>query len=55
MVDLDYRHSVRLRTQDGLASGNEMGKRYVTKDGPLEVLVTKAGIGTLTVGDTLFW
>jgi hypothetical protein len=35
-----------------LAGGNEMGKRYVTEDGSLEVLVTKAGTGTLAVSDT---
>lgn len=51
MVDLDSDIQSDSAPQDGLASGNEMGKRYVTKDGPLEVLVTKAGIGTLTVGD----
>ncbi|GFG73954.1 hypothetical protein [Mycobacterium botniense] len=32
------------------ADGNLMGKRYVNDDGG-EVLVTKAGAGTLTVGD----
>ncbi len=34
-----------------LAHGALMGKRYVTADGA-EVLVTKAGKGTLTVGQT---
>lgn len=33
------------------ADGNVMGKRYIDADGA-EVLVTKSGIGTLTVGDT---
>jgi hypothetical protein len=33
------------------ADGNVMGKRYVNEDGG-EVLVTKAGAGTLTVGET---
>ena len=33
-----------------LSSGNVMGKRYVDGTGA-EVLVTKAGVGTLTVGD----
>jgi hypothetical protein len=30
--------------------GNVMGKRYVDESGA-EVLVTKAGVGTLTIGD----
>ncbi|OBK63231.1 hypothetical protein A5653_25210 [Mycobacterium colombiense] len=34
-----------------LCAGNVMGKRYVAESGA-EVLVTKAGVGTLTVGDT---
>lgn len=33
------------------AGGNTMGKRYVDEDGA-EVLVTKAGAGTLTIGTT---
>jgi hypothetical protein len=33
------------------AEGSLMGKRYVNDDGG-EVLVTKAGAGTLTVGET---
>jgi hypothetical protein len=34
-----------------LADGNQMGKRYVDETGA-EVLVTKAGAGTLTIGET---
>ncbi|WP_063058831.1 hypothetical protein [Nocardia sienata] len=37
--------------QEGFADGNLIGKRYVDADGA-EVLVTKAGAGTLSVGDT---
>ncbi|BCO38180.1 hypothetical protein BMW24_009395 [Mycobacterium heckeshornense] len=33
------------------ADGNVMGKRYVDDNGA-EVLVTKAGAGTLTIGET---
>jgi hypothetical protein len=33
------------------AEGNVMGKRYVDENGA-EVLVTKAGAGTLTIGET---
>jgi hypothetical protein len=36
---------------DSLADGNLMGKRYVD-DAGAEVLVTKAGKGTLSVGTT---
>src|SRR2546426_10683787 len=34
------------------AEGNVMGKRYVDESGA-EVLVTKAGAGTLTIGQTV--
>lgn len=37
--------------QEGFADGNVIGKRYVD-DGGAEVLVTKAGAGTLSVGST---
>jgi hypothetical protein len=36
---------------DSLANGNLMGKRYVDEGGA-EVLVTKAGKGTLSIGST---
>ncbi|KRE30648.1 hypothetical protein ASG82_24240 [Mycobacterium sp. Soil538] len=38
-----------LSLDEGLADGNLMGKRYVD-DGGAEVLVTKAGKGTLSIG-----
>jgi len=34
------------------SDGTLMGKRYVDDDGEAEVLVTKPGTGTLTIGDT---
>ncbi|WP_328392630.1 hypothetical protein [Nocardia sp. NBC_00416] len=37
--------------QEGFTDGNLIGKRYVD-DGGAEVLVTKAGAGTLSVGTT---
>lgn len=44
--------TVRDATLDpAFADGNVMGKRYVDDTGA-EVLVTKAGAGTLSVGDT---
>jgi hypothetical protein len=51
MVDLDSDAQPDSAPEDGLAGGNEMGKRYTTEDGSLEVLVTKAGAGTLAAGD----
>ena len=35
---------------DGLANGSELGKRYTDAGGELEILVTKAGSGTLANG-----
>lgn len=40
-----------LSLDDSLADGNLMGKRYVD-DGGAEVLVTKAGKGTISIGST---
>jgi hypothetical protein len=40
-----------LSLDDELSDGNLMGKRYVD-DGGAEVLVTKAGKGTLSIGST---
>src|SRR5215213_9548452 len=40
-----------LTLDEALADGNLMGKRYVDANGA-EVLVTKAGRGTLSVGST---
>jgi hypothetical protein len=51
MVPIGEEASSDLTLDDGLADGNLMGKRYVDESGA-EVLVTKAGKGTLTVGAT---
>jgi hypothetical protein len=37
---------------DGLADGNDLGKRYTDESGSVELLVTKAGQGTLGIGST---
>lgn len=37
---------------DGFADGTQMGKRYVDEDESIEVLCTKPGDGSLSVGDT---
>ncbi len=49
MVALDAARSGELDPQ--FSGGTVMGKRYVDEEGA-EVLVTKAGAGTLTVGAT---
>jgi hypothetical protein len=38
-----------LSVKDGLDGGTAMGKRYTDESGELEVLVSKAGTGTLTL------
>ena len=35
-----------------LAGGTQLGKRYVDADETIEVLCTKAGDGTLSIGET---
>ncbi len=39
--------------RDGFTEGTALGKRYVNADETLELLCTKAGEGSLSVGDTL--
>jgi hypothetical protein len=38
---------------DGLAEGTLLGKRYADEGLGIELLCTKAGAGTLSVGDTV--
>jgi hypothetical protein len=38
---------------DGFAEGTLVGKRYVTADDALELLCSKPGAGSLSVGDAL--
>jgi hypothetical protein len=51
MVALDAEKSSDATLDPDFAEGNVMGKRYVDENGA-EVLVTKAGSGTLSVGTT---
>ncbi|TFV56930.1 hypothetical protein E4P42_17270 [Mycobacterium sp. PS03-16] len=51
MVPLDAPKSADAAMDPALSGGNVMGKRYVDGSGA-EVLVTKAGAGTLSIGDT---
>jgi hypothetical protein len=52
MLALDADRPAGQTLDPAFADGNAMGKRYVD-DGPAEVLVTKAGAGSLSVGTTL--
>lgn len=51
MVPIGEQRSSDLTLDPALSDGNLMGKRYVDENGA-EVLVTKAGKGTLAVGTT---
>jgi hypothetical protein len=51
MVPIGEEISPDLTLDEALSDGNLMGKRYVDENGA-EVLVTKAGKGTLSVGTT---
>ena len=51
MVALDAEKAADATMDPAFSEGNVMGKRYVDENGA-EVLVTKAGAGTLSVGDT---
>lgn len=51
MVPIGDQTSADLTLDPALSEGNLMGKRYVDDSGA-EVLVTKAGKGTLSVGAT---
>ncbi len=51
MVPLDAQKSPDGTIDPAFSDGNAMGKRYVDESGA-EVLVTKAGAGTLSVGTT---
>jgi hypothetical protein len=51
MVPVGDAKSAELTIDPAFADGNAMGKRYVDEAGA-EVLVTKAGAGTLSIGTT---
>lgn len=51
MIPLDAEKSAGLELDPALSEGAVMGKRYVDDTGA-EVLVTKAGAGTLSIGAT---
>jgi hypothetical protein len=51
MVPIDAEKSADASLDPDFSAGNAMGKRYVDETGA-EVLVTKAGAGTLSIGTT---
>ena len=51
MVPIDSQKAEDATLDPAFSDGNVMGKRYVDETGA-EVLVTKAGAGTLSVGTT---
>jgi hypothetical protein len=51
MLPIGAEKSADVTTDPVVCDGNLMGKRYVDEGGA-EVLVTKAGAGTLTIGQT---
>ena len=50
LVDLKAEPAAGLSLKEGADSGNHLGKRYTDASGQLELLVTKAGQGTLALG-----
>lgn len=52
MLDLSETPAGGLVAPAGFEGGTALGKRYVDGTGTVEVLVTKAGAGTLSIGDT---
>jgi hypothetical protein len=51
MVPIDSEKASDVTLDPAFSDGNAMGKRYVDETGA-EVLVTKAGAGTLSIGTT---
>jgi hypothetical protein len=51
MLPLDAERPADATPDPGFADGSTMGKRYVD-GGDAEVLVTKAGVGSLSIGAT---
>jgi len=53
MVDIGNRAGPTGRPKPGFDGGTQIGKRYGSQEVGLEVLCTKPGAGSLSVGDTL--
>src|SRR5882724_9836530 len=50
MLDLVATPAEGLDVAEGLDGGTQLGKRYANEAGELELLVTKGGTGSLTLG-----
>ena len=50
MIELNDAAAPGLRPDSGFVAGTQLGKRYTDPDGVLEVLVTKPGTGSLSLG-----
>ena len=50
LIDLKAEPAAGLSLKEGADTGNALGKRYTDPGGQLELLVTKAGRGTLALG-----
>jgi hypothetical protein len=51
MIALDATRDAGATPAAGLDGGTQVGKRYVNSNESVEVLCTKPGAGTLTIGD----
>src|SRR5438132_3504329 len=52
MVPVGEDRPAGLTAESGRDTGSVLGKRYTDESGALEILVTKAGPSSLSVGDT---
>lgn len=53
MLPLDAARPQDLKPEPGFDEGTQMGKRYTDESGGLEVLCTKPGQSSLSIGETL--
>ncbi|MFF4767345.1 hypothetical protein ACFY1V_12605 [Streptomyces sp. NPDC001255] len=52
LVDVTAATATGLSPDPGFLEGSVLGKRYTDAEGSLELLVTKGGKGSLSLGDT---
>lgn len=52
MIDVTQTPAAGLTPTSGLDGGTQIGKRYVDADNTVEILVTKPGAGSLSLGGT---
>ncbi len=51
LIAMDASRSNGASAEPGLDSGTQLGKRYTNEDGSLELLCTKAGSSSLSIGE----